>query len=76
MGRARMPRSAPKVRITYTAAEIATARNFMAELGAQDPIYLPIFIRLDEEAAIAAARERFDPVAAARAIAKFQIATA
>lgn len=60
----------------WSSASLAAARDFVAELVVRDPSYLPIFVRLDEEAELAAARESHNPVAAARALAKAQIATA
>lgn len=55
---------------TYSAARIAAARDFVAELVARDPVYLDLFIAMDRDATEAAARESRNPVEAARALAR------
>lgn len=47
-----------------------TARDFVAQLVGIDPIYLPIFARLDEECEAIDMAARNNPVEAARALTK------
>jgi len=48
--------------------EKATARrDFLAKLVMVDEVYLPIFVRLDEDLRLLVAMDASDPVAAARA---------
>lgn len=49
-------------------AKATARRDFLAQLVLVDEIYLPVFLRAEQEVAIAQAA--VDPVAAARAIAQ------
>ena len=51
-----------------SATRIERARDFMAHLSVRDPVYLPIFERLEVELEEARARESVDPIEAARAL--------
>lgn len=59
-----------KSKPTFNSARLAAARDFVAELVAVDPIYLPIFIRLENEVEITEAQERGDALAVARGLAR------
>lgn len=51
-----------------SAARIEAWRKLAAQLAVRDPVYLPIFERLEIELEEAKARESADPIEAARAL--------
>jgi hypothetical protein len=52
---------------TNTLERVRAAHCAVAKLVIHDPIYLPIFERLESELAMAEAQQMSDPIAAARA---------
>ena len=58
------------VPVGHSLSELRAARATLAQLVIIDPVYLPIFVRLDEECDKAETAQLNDPVALARLIAE------